>query len=603
MNRLTVILLAALDAVIALGVGVAIPLVPLTVLWATKLDLAAGWAPFWRAAADIWLLGHGTDVTITLAPAASALFGLSGTNVFPITIAALGFALLTVLLGSRTGRRAWATPHAFTAAIAGVVVFAVLSALVTLSAHTGSAIPSLLQGTLLPPAVFAIGIGLGMIAAELRDRNDPAHAEHPASDSGPALPWPIVNWSPSTRAVLASGLRAGAAATLLLIAAAAVVLGVLMAVRYGRIVGLYETLQPGVLGAGALTLAQLALLPNAVIWTASWLVGPGFAVGTGSSVDVTQTALGPLPSVPILGALPQGDPGFGLVAVLVPVLCGAAVGFLARQRLERMPAPRTLRSVASPSWGVGRLALVVLCAAVTSGAIIGLLAWWSSGSIGPGRLQHAGPNALLIAGFAAVEVLVGGAIGIAVRRQPDEAAAPPTLRERRAAASDVVSSGRGAAPNPTAWWAGAASSSGTSVDDVEADTAPVTLVGADAASGKPHSSGDSIRSVLDWYGPDAMGSDDHDDEPAPRPRARGAATAQDPPPKRNAPAPRGSASSLSRPSAPRVPTPGRMPRAYREQDFAKPEFARHEDDEADAGPQGSGGRASTRGRGGEGSGR
>ncbi|MHA7985603.1 cell division protein PerM [Rathayibacter sp. CAU 1779] len=601
MNRLTVILLAALDAVIALGVGVAIPLVPLTVLWALKLDLAADWVPFWRAAADIWLLGHGTDVTITLAPAASALFGLSGTNVFPITIAALGFALLTVLLGSRTGRRAWATPHPVTAAIAAVVVFAVLSGLVTISAHSGSVIPSLLQGTLLPPAVFAIGIGIGMIAGVLRDSNDPTRAEHPVSDRGAVLPWPVVNWSPSTRAVLASGLRAGVAAALLLIAAAAVVLAVLMAVRYGRIVGLYETLQPGILGAGALTLAQLALLPNAVSWTASWLAGPGFAVGTGSSVDVTQTTLGPLPSVPILGALPQGDPGFGLIAVLVPVLCGAAAGFLTRQRLERMPAPRTPSSRASSAaWGVGRLTLITLCAAVTSGAIVGLLAWWSAGSIGPGRLHDAGPNPLLVAGVFAVEALVGCAIGVAIRRQPDEDAVRLSLRERRAASStDVVAPVRPSGPSrqPT----------------------PVPVGVAVGAGAKRREADENLRKALAWYDPDAMDDDLSDDlsddledrrpgagpvpkrtpreefdtEPVPvvsrdrkkGDRRRGDSSRQDVTAHPSASARPSGAGSLARPAAPRVPTPrGRLPRVYQKQDFAGPDFARHEDTDRDRDP-------------------
>ena len=547
MNRITVILLAALDAVIALGVGVAIPLVPLTVAWGMTFGSSAGWLPYWRSGVDVWLLGHGVDVTVTLDPVASAMFGLSGTNVFTVTIAALGFALLTVVFGFRTGRRAWATPHAVTAAVSGVAVFAVLSALVTLSAHTGPAVPSLLQGTLLPALVFAIGIGIGVASAQLRDGVDPARVEHPRAARPP---WPVATWSEPTRAVLSAALRGGVAASALVIAASAVLFAVLMLVNYGRIVGLYEALQPGVMGAVVLTFAQLALLPNAVIWTASWIAGPGFALGTGSSVDVAQTSLGPLPTVPLLGTLPQGDPWFGLVAVLVPVLCGAGAAHLGRRRIERMSG---MLSGGYPAggWGAGRLALVVIGSAVCSGAVLGLLAWWSAGAVGPARLQHTGPDPLLVAGAVTAEVLVGGAIGIALRRQADRPAtdtARQSLRERRLT-------------GPARYVPASAGRTGN-VQEATADSG--WLLGAEDLP--PGSA-------------DGDGNQDHDlaallaelDRHAARGSAREASSAPRPAP--------------ARPSAPRVPAPrGRMPILRARDDFGAPEFARHEDADDDAQP-------------------
>ena len=55
MNRTTVALLAALEAVIVAAVGLGIALVPLTILWAAQYHLAVDWFIFWRAAGDIWL--------------------------------------------------------------------------------------------------------------------------------------------------------------------------------------------------------------------------------------------------------------------------------------------------------------------------------------------------------------------------------------------------------------------------------------------------------------------------------------------------------------------------------------------------------------------
>jgi hypothetical protein len=465
MNRITVILLAALDAVIALGVGVAIPLVPLTVMWGVQSGLTSDWEPFWRAASDIWLLGHGVDLTVTLDPQLAASFGLAGSTVFTVTVAALGFALLTAVFGVRTGRRAWATPHPVSAAIAGVVTFGLLAALITLSSHDGPVVPSLLQGASLPAAVFAGGIAVGLIAAELRHRADPtrtdttrmdqaraestsaepARGEHPeASGRGGRLPWPVAGWSPAARAVAAASLRGGVAAAMLLVAAGSVVLALLMLLNYARVIDLYQSLQPGALGAAALTLAQLAFVPNAVLWTASWLAGPGFALGTGTAVDVTQTTLGPLPAVPLLGALPQNDPGFGLIAVLVPVACAALAGFLLRRRLEHVPAASGLR-------GVGGLALAALGSAIVAGAVFALLAWWSGGALGPGRLAHAGPDPLFVGAVVAAEVLVGTALGLSVRWGAEEASEPPTLLERRARATldAAATAPRPATPAPT----------------------------------------------------------------------------------------------------------------------------------------------------------
>jgi hypothetical protein len=53
-----------------------------------------------------------------------------------------------------------------------------------------------------------------------------------------------------------------------------------------------------------------------------------------------------------------------------------------------------------------------------AGVIAGLLAWWSGGAVGPGRLLNIGPNPWLVALFVALEVAVGGIVGLLARR-PD----------------------------------------------------------------------------------------------------------------------------------------------------------------------------------------
>ena len=91
-----------------------------------------------------------------------------------ITIAALGFALLTVLLGVRAGTRIAETGHRGLGVLTTLAVFGALSFLVTFSALDPAARPSLWQGTLLPTLVFVLGILLGVLRAEREAGTSPA---------------------------------------------------------------------------------------------------------------------------------------------------------------------------------------------------------------------------------------------------------------------------------------------------------------------------------------------------------------------------------------------------------------------------------------------
>ncbi len=121
----------------------------------------------------------------------------------------------------------------------------------------------------------------------------------------------------------------------------------------------------------------------------SWLVGPGFAIGTGSTVSPIGTALGPLPGVPLFGVIPAHGYTFGLAGVIVPLLAG----FLAAALLRG-----TRRAQID---GALALVLTALGIGVVAGIELGLLAWWSSGALGPGRLHDVGPNPLFVGALAA----------------------------------------------------------------------------------------------------------------------------------------------------------------------------------------------------------
>src|SRR6188768_2987306 len=143
-------LFSALEAVVAVAIGVAIPLVPLTLLWAIQFGFAPSFAGFWRAAVDVWLLGHGVDVRFQLDAATATSLGIAGADQpVVVTIALLGFALLTALLGVRAGGRIADTGHLLLGSATAVAVFAAASLGVTWTALHASARPSLTQGLLL----------------------------------------------------------------------------------------------------------------------------------------------------------------------------------------------------------------------------------------------------------------------------------------------------------------------------------------------------------------------------------------------------------------------------------------------------------------------
>jgi hypothetical protein len=211
---------------------------------------------------------------------------------------------------------------------------------------------------------------------------------------------------------VAGALRAGAAAVAITLLVSALAVSVLIAVNYGELIRLYEALHTEVVGGLALTAGELAFLPNLVIWAASWFVGPGFAIGTGSHVSPLGTALGPLPTIPILGAIPTGDLSFGYVGLLVPVLAG----FLAGVAVRRMVV-RSLDAVADRSgeelahWP--SLLATALGGGLFGGLLMGVLAAASGGAAGPGRFAQVGPDALAVGLVAAVEFAVAIGLGIA----------------------------------------------------------------------------------------------------------------------------------------------------------------------------------------------
>ncbi|SKC42300.1 cell division protein PerM [Okibacterium fritillariae] len=425
MNRSQTATLAALETLIAIAIGVAIPLVPLSLLWAIQDGFATDWLVFWRAAVDIWLAGNGVDIRATADAATIAQVGVAqAAQPFFVTIAPLAFALFSVLAAVRIGRRAAETRY-WQSGVAGSLVAAlVLSALLTFSALSEQLRPSILQGIVLPPLVIAVGLAIGVIrhrvasapssasGSTVSPRASGARSGAAKRSASAGLGERIADrFSDTQLAILRAGFTGATAVVAAILAVASVLLALTIFANFGTITTLYESTQLGVTGGIAVTLGQLAFMPNLVIWVASWLVGPGFALGAGTSVSPVNTVVGPLPAFPILGAVPTADLLFGFVGILVPLLAGFFAAMLVRERLT---------DAATPAHANRTLAAGAVAIGLISALIFAVLASLSGGAIGPGRLAEVGPNPLWVALFVFIEVTVAALIGMLASGHSDD---------------------------------------------------------------------------------------------------------------------------------------------------------------------------------------
>ena len=399
MNRLGTALLAAIEAVVTVGVGIGIALVPLTLLWGFQYGLQVDWDVFWKATGSVWLVGHGVDVSFALGSALAKATGIGGAaDPIHVTLAALGFAIVTAWLGGRAGRRFAETEHRMTGLLVGTASVAALGLVVALSTRSTVVTPVVWQAVVLPALWFAVP---ALVSSEVCRRRRGLPADPVTQGVLDQLRRVPETW----RAIAAFGLRAGTAATAAVVAVAGVLVGFLLLSSFAEVIALYERSHAGIVGGIALTVGQLAFLPDLVGWATAWLVGPGFAIGTGSSVSPIGTALGPIPGLPVFGALPSSGHAFGLAWVLVPVVAGFAAGGLLR--------PRLVRALGSADSALHR-ALAGVATGLVAGVLAGAVVWLSSGSFGPGRLADVGPHALVVGAFAALEVGVPAVVALAV---------------------------------------------------------------------------------------------------------------------------------------------------------------------------------------------
>ena len=318
-----------------------------------------------RVGADAWLLGHGS--------------GLVYAGV-PVGVVPLGLTLVLALAAYRAGRWAGATSHPVADGRSlglGIATMAAVYVVVVI-------VTALLSAD---PGVVDLGLGRAIAGALLVSAG--AGGLGQARGTGLLTAW-LDRLPGSLRGALDGAVRSVA---LLLLLATVLVAGALVA-GLGDAATVMSRLHLGVGDGLMYLLVNAAAAPNAVLLGVAWLLGPGFAFGTGTLVSPTAVVLGPVPAFPLLAALPaQGAPPSWLVgACAVPVLAAAVGAALAQRRRPTLAWDSGLLR----GFGAGLGGAVVVCALV---AVAG-------GPLGTGRLADIG--APLGEGMISAAAAMGG---------------------------------------------------------------------------------------------------------------------------------------------------------------------------------------------------
>lgn len=222
------------------------------------------------------------------------------------------------------------------------------------------------------------------------------------------------------------GLRTGVTAALLVLACGAGFAGLSVAIGGGQAAEMIGAYRTGVAGQAGITLVSLAYGANAAVWAAAYLLGPGFLLGAGTAVRLTEVTVGPLPTVPLLAGLPEGAVGAtGAALLAVPVLAGMAAGWLLTRRLIRSgrrgagqtsarSGPDGPVAAGGPGWPL--VIGAATFAGPVAGLLLGTLAWLSSGPLGAGRLAEIGPVPWQVGVVGAAVVAVSTSLGAAAAR-------------------------------------------------------------------------------------------------------------------------------------------------------------------------------------------
>ena len=411
MNRGLSFAIAALQALIIVATAIGLVVAPLTLAWFLEGDGSVDWLVTLRVAVYAFLLACGVPIQI----AAGELAGIKFDS-FMMAAMPLGMTALMASMAIRIGYRLSAASSLWPAWIGGGLAFGGISYGASLVVTHESVQVNEFMPLWIPALFFS---GLLLIASVSGKRfelfpgaNGPEAKERIAIRELGKKAYEALHWS--LKSALNPAVRVGLGVVATLIATSSLMIMLALGFGWIEVIRLYEALGLSVLGGVMLTLGQLAILPNLIVYAAAWISGVGFQIGVGSMVSPLGTQLGPIPALPVFAAIPTGGFDRGIIFALVPVVAAFVGTILVRRHADQMRWEYGTRYSAAFS--------LAILAAITASVASFLLAALASGSFGPGRFQEVGVNALMFAGVVFLQTLIPSFVaGLVVARPYDEA--------------------------------------------------------------------------------------------------------------------------------------------------------------------------------------
>ncbi len=377
-----------------------------------------------QLAGQIWLLGHGVPLSLSLTTGPSS--ATVQTGIF--SLIPLGLVLVPFFLSWRAGRRlarASYTDQLWQPLFGALAVYAAAGLATGFVCSTQDVSTPLLASALIPLIPAAAGLITGSrLEAGSWSRLIGISAADWISKTSQDQRWAgSYVWTVVTAAFVS---------VISALSLSALLLAVNLAGRWNDIIAVYQGLRAGAAGGAALTLAQLAYLPNTLGWTLAWTGGDGFALGVGSHVSPLGTSVAPVPPIPLLAALPTGSLSWGYAALLIPVAAGVLGGWwFVRAGENHLDEWLSLK--VRQRW-LSLPASTIFLGAVT-GAVAalfaGVLFYLSQGSAGIGRLTNLGPDPIAAALWIGAEIGFGVIIGALLAPWLEgERAGVPLMRTR-----------------------------------------------------------------------------------------------------------------------------------------------------------------------------
>ena len=395
MNRGLSFAIAALQALIIAATAIGLVVAPLTLAWFLEGDGSVEWIVTLRVAVYTYLLALGVPLQIS----AGELAGIAFPS-FLMAAMPLGITLMMALMAIRIGYRLSSASSLWPAWIGGGLAFGGISYGSSLLVQHESVVLDEFQPLFVPALFFS---GLLVIASVAGNRfelfpgaNGPEAKERIAIRSLGAKLFESLHWSLKT--ALKPAVRVGLGVIATLVFASSLMITLALGFGWIEVIRLYEELGLSVLGGVMLTLGQLAILPNLIVFGTAWISGVGFSIGAGSYVSPLASQLGPIPALPVFAALPTGGFDRGILFAMLPILAAFIGTLLVRRFADDMRWEYATRFGAAFS--------LAILAALTSALVGFVMAALASGAFGPGRFQEVGINLISFGAVLFLQVLI-----------------------------------------------------------------------------------------------------------------------------------------------------------------------------------------------------